>query len=227
MIDYYDNASEKAPSHYEVVKSVDCVEAAEAVKKEAFQAMDALEGWCSKLKAGVLIDFVLMLKPETVVEIGVFGGKSAVPMAIACRANQKGVVYGIDPWAAVNSTEGMDGVNLSWWGTIDHEAVMQGLVDKIIEFQLINQLVLVRDTSEGAKPIENIDILHIDGNHSEKAAMYDIHKWVPLVRKGGIVILDDINWKGPQEAVKWLNANCVKLATFNDSGSEWGIWVKS
>lgn len=225
-MDYYDNPNDKPQSHYEVVKDIDRIEGTIKVKKVAFQAMDQLEGWCSKFKAGVLIDLVLMLKPDTVVEIGVFGGKSLVPMAIACKANQKGSVIGVDPWSTDCSIEGMDGVNYDWWGTIDHQAILQGLRDKIIQFGLAGQIALVQSSSESAPSFGTIDILHIDGNHSEQAAVFDVAKWVPFVRTGGVVIMDDINWGGPKIAIELLEESCVKLATFEDSGSSWGLWIK-
>lgn len=226
MMDYYDNPNDKPQTHYEVVKDIDRVEAANTIKKLAFQSMDQLEGWCSKLKAGILVDLVLMLKPETVVEIGVFGGKSLVPMAVACKAIQKGTVYGIDPWSTECSCEGMDGVNYDWWGSIDHEAIYQHLSQKVVQFGLSEQTFLIRSTSENAPYLGTIDILHIDGNHSEQTAVFDVCKWVPHVRTGGVVIMDDINWAGPKIAAQILEETCVKLATFNDSGSNWGIWIK-
>lgn len=225
-MDYYENPDIKAASHYEISKDIDRVQAAAAVKLNAFQVMDELEGWCSKFKAGVLVDLVLMLKPEKVVEIGVFGGKSLVPMAVACKANNKGIAVGIDPWSTVASVEGQDGANLSWWGSIDHEGILRGLVDKINKFGLNDRVALVRNTSEGADIIENIDILHVDGNHSERTALFDVKKWVPNVRKGGVIIMDDLNWEGPQKAISWLDASCVRFATFSDNGSDWGIWIK-
>lgn len=225
-MDYCELPHDSFKSHYEVTKDIDRVEAAAAVKKLAFQAMDQLEGWCSKFKASVLVDLVLMLKPDTVVEIGVFGGKSLVPMGIACKANQRGVVYGIDPWATASSTEGMDGENLNWWGSIDHEAIYQGLVKKVKAFKLNDRISLLRSTSEDAGPLGTIDILHVDGNHSEKAALFDVLKWVPYVRSGGAIIMDDLNWEGPQKAIEYLDQFCTKLVEFNDSGSNWGVWIK-
>ncbi|MBI2810794.1 MAG: class I SAM-dependent methyltransferase [Candidatus Melainabacteria bacterium] len=53
------------------------------------------------------MDYIFELKPERVVEIGVFGGKSLVPMACALRANQKGRIYGIDPWDNKESVRGL------------------------------------------------------------------------------------------------------------------------
>lgn len=196
------------------------------VKKSVFQAMDQLEGWCTKKKASILMDLINMIQPKIVVEIGVFGGKSLIPMGFAVRQNRMGKVYGIDPWLNIASAEGMDGANKKYWLEVNHGAILQGLKAKIREFGLENQIELIRSTSENAPPIDQIDILHIDGNHSEATSYLDVTKWVPLVRKGGIIILDDITWSTTKKAVTWVDEHCIKLAEFKEDAA-WGIWVKS
>lgn len=203
-----------------------------AVKQQAFAYMDQLDGWCSKQKASFLIDLILRSRPGIIVEIGVWGGKSLVPMACALRANGAGTVYGIDPWSNTASIEEVQNEdNKAFWGTVDHEAVMRSLINKILYFQLQDQIVLMQRTSEEAPPINNIDILHIDGNHSEKTSYFDVQKWVPLVKSGGWIIFDDMTWSEngsgtTARAVEWLDANCTKIAEFSDN-CVWGIWVKS
>lgn len=196
-----------------------------SLKHMVYHAMDQLEGWCSYTKAAIMMDLVLLMKPQTVVEIGVFGGRSLVPMAFALRENKKGMAYGIDPWMSADSVKGMTGVNKDWWGSIDHEMIMMGLQDKISQFGLTNHMQLIRATSASAEPIQNIDILHIDGNHSEDASLLDVYKWVPCVRKGGVIIFDDLNWETTGKAVKYLNEHCVKLAEVKGDNI-WGIWIK-
>ncbi len=225
-MDLYDQPCQKPPSQYEIVvlkKETPAVN--QYAKSQVFSYMDKLEGWCSTSKASVLMDLVFMLKPETVVEIGVWGGKSLVPMAYALKVNEKGKAYGIDPWSNFESSEGMDGVNFNWWMSVDHELIMRGLQKRVLEFSLQDQIQLIQASSELAQPIPNIDILHIDGNHSEKASYTDVTKWVPLVKKGGVVIFDDMTWGTNGKAVEWLDENCIKFAQFAED-SDWGIWVK-
>ncbi|MCB1111787.1 MAG: class I SAM-dependent methyltransferase [Chlamydiales bacterium] len=201
------------------------------VKMLAYALMGQLEGWCSHEKASIMMDIVFLLKAETVVEIGVFGGKSLVPMACACKANGKGVVYGIDPWDAGESAKGMEGVNLEWWGNLDHDKIYTDLKRKVKKFDLDSYINLLRCTSEEAPIFEEIDILHIDGNHSEDASLYDVMKWVPLVRKGGVIILDDIGWvdeetgSGTAKAVQYLNEHCIPFVEV-EGDNQWGIWIK-
>jgi predicted O-methyltransferase YrrM len=108
--------------------------------------------------------------------------------------------------------------------------ILQGLLRKIKFFGLDGQIELVRKTSSGAQPIDNIDLLHIDGNHSEAATLIDVLKWVPLVKQGGFIIFDDLRWSEggvntTGRAVEWLNANCIRFSEAEKS-ADWGIWIK-
>lgn len=201
------------------------------VKKHAFSLIGQLIGWCSDQKASIIIDMILKYKPEKILEIGVFGGKSLMPMAYALQVNGKGVIYGIDPWKNSESLVGvMDDNNRHYWGWVDHDSIMQGLINKMQEFGLEGRIRLIRDTSEHADPIYDIDILHVDGNHSDVTSYIDVTKWVPLMKSGGWIIFDDMSWYENGQfttarAVDWLNKHCIKFAEFNDTDT-WGIWYK-
>ncbi len=199
--------------------------AIEKFKDKVFKAMKKLEGWCSETKASILMDIILERRPQIVVEIGVFGGKSLVPMAFAVQRNGYGVVYGVDPWTEDASEQGMEGANKDWWGSINHNKILRGLQDRIAEFGLGDTIELLRYTSIECPEIYNIDILHIDGNHSEEASFIDVTKWVPLVKSGGIVIFDDLDWASTNKATAWLDANCVRLQEVKGD-NVWAIWMK-
>lgn len=207
-------------------------EFSEIVKKHALECMNQLEGWCSDLKAHTLIDLILKAQPKVVVEIGVWGGKSLVPMACALQSLGEGTVFGIDPWdnqASIEET--MEEANRDFWGYANHNVILHSLKSKINQFQLHNEIVLIEDTSEHATPIPHIDMLHIDGNHSQKKSYLDVTKWVPLMNSGGWIIFDDMTWceKGvftTAKAVEWLDQHCIKVAQFTDIFCTWGIWVK-
>ena len=225
------------PTHYEYVAQVnkDSYELGIGVnqkrlpeysKSRILDKIKQLDGWCSDFKAGTLMELVWFMQPKVVVEVGVFGGKSLVPMAFALKTLGSGVAYGIDPWCAAASVEGMDGVDKDWWGSVDHAAILDKLQKKITQFGLNDYIHLIQATSEDAEEISNIDILHIDGNHSNHASYYDALKWVPLVRRGGMIIFDDITWGTTERATDWLDENCVRVITMRDLDNEWAIWVK-
>lgn len=213
------------PSHYEHVVAVHKTRGENPYKQRVLNKNKQLDGWCSDFKASTLMDLVWFMQPKVVVEIGVFGGKSLVPMGFALKQLGDGMAYGIDPWSAAASAEGMDGVNKEWWVSLDHGAILKKLQTKITEFQLDNYITLVQATSADAPAISNIDILHIDGNHSNDASYFDAIKWVPLVRRGGIIIFDDITWGTTERATDWLDENCVRVITMKDAENEWAVWV--
>lgn len=201
------------------------------IKDVIFWHASQLEGWCSKEKKEILVDLILRERPQKVVEIGVWGGASLIPMAFALRENLKGKIYGIDPWDPDESIRGMqDPDNIAYWTQVDHRLIFETLQWRIKRGNLYEQIELIRSPSKDALPISDIDILHIDGNHSEEASLLDVEKWVPLVRKGGWIIFDGLNWfEGgrftTERAARWLDEHCLKLAEFTDN-SCWGIWIK-
>lgn len=222
MMDY-----QLPPSHYEYCVEVAQVQRAQKVKQEAFRSMNELEGWCTQVKASILIDLVSLFSPKKIVEIGVFGGKSLIPMAFALRENgQEGKIYGIDPWSIQESVQGMDAVNTEWWGGVDHEYILAGLKEKITKFGLDNYVTLIRGSSKDVFLIRDIDILHVDGNHSEEAAIFDVCKWMSLVRRGGFIIFDDVGAYETEKAVALLDKHCIRLAVYKDTTNSWGIWIK-
>jgi predicted O-methyltransferase YrrM len=201
------------------------------LKYRVHDYMEQLHGWCSCEKADFLIDLILRARPSIVLEIGVWGGKSLIPMACALKHNGHGLIYGIDPWEIQASVEWvMEDANRNFWEHANHEWVYQHLLQKLTQFDLHPHVSLNRNTSEKASPIEGIDLLHIDGNHSDPASYLDVTKWVPLVKSGGWIIFDDMTWfeKGvftTSRASQWLDANCYKIAEFTDICT-WGVWVK-
>lgn len=226
MMFQYENLS--PPAYLEQI--IDNRASTAFLKYKAYEYMREVNAWCSRPKASILIDLIQRHTPEVIVEIGVWSGGSLIPMAHALRANGKGKIYGIDPWSNYESIQGlMSEANLAYWKWVDHEAVMQTLIANIADFGLQDQIELIRSSSLDAPPIPNIDILHIDGNHSEHTSYIDVTKWVPLVKKGGWIIVDDISWYEngftQTKSVEWLDRNCLRIAEINDV-SIWGIWVK-
>jgi len=53
-----------------------------------------------------------------------------------------------------------------------------------------------------------IDFLHIDGDHREASAVSDVENWLPKVKTGGIICIDDAWWESTQKAVEMLLVEC-------------------
>ncbi len=80
---------------------------------------------------------------------------------------------------------------------------------------------------------DEIDILYIDGDHSFKAAKRDFETYLPKMRKGGLILIDDVT-SVPERGVRmfWnkLKKGKIKLSrpiqeiiTFDKIHGEWGF----
>ncbi len=194
-----------------------------SIKVAAYDAMQDLSGWCSEKKAAVLIDLILEEKPQIIVEIGVFGGKSLIPMAIALRELGKGCIYGIDAWRFEEAMFGLDfSIDRMFWSCLDYNSIYQSLLSKISDLKLQPFVILIQSSSQEASFIKPIDLLHLDGNHSDEISLLDVIKWTPFVRKGGLIVFSDPECKSQQNAVQWLDEHCQK----EKKEESFAIWRK-
>lgn len=177
--------------------------------------LEKLEGWCDKQKREKLYNLALNLNnykknsdplnkdtinDETIiVELGVFGGKSFLPLAIACKEMNQGICYAIDPWSNQCSTQNYEkgDVNYEWWNKLDHEKIYQGFLDAPKLYNVESYVKILRNKSMESLNLfqdESIDILHQDGNHSESTSTEEVLEFSKKIKKGGYWIMDDTNW---------------------------------
>lgn len=110
-----------------------------------------------------------------------------------------GFVVGINPYTSHNIME--------YDAPTQVTSVLPGII-RSIDFKVVYNNVLqviknykhtkiLRESSENAKALvtKPIVLLHIDGNHDTKFVKIDIDLYVPKVRQGGYIIMDDIVWK--------------------------------
>lgn len=154
------------------------------------------DGWCSEEKAHQLAVIVAALRPDVTVEIGVFAGRSAFSMALAHKVIGKGNVIGIDPYSVEAAVVGQEGEHQKWWReSSELDRIYDEIVKNIEVFQLKDHLQLIRAKSDDVEPPAQIDLLHLDGNHSDQA-IRDVDRFAPRIRLGGICICDDLAWPG-------------------------------
>lgn len=180
-----------------------------------------IHGWCSIEKATKFVEIILEHKPTLCVEIGVFGGSSLIPQALALQHNNHGVVYGIDPWTKSDALEEMiSEENKEWWGKLDLEEIYNHCFNHILTLDLNNHCKLLRDKSENVVnnfQDNDIDLLHIDGNHSEALSYKDAVLYLPKVKSGGHIFFDDIWWTEgdsnvtTRKAILYLLESCDRL----------------
>lgn len=153
------------------------------------------QGWCSVDKAHDLARAILKLRSSVTVEIGVFFGRSLLPMAMAHAEQAHGTVWAIDPWSPEAAKEGYDGVNAAWWGGLNHDKIYQTFLAHIAAQGLDKYVNVVRQKSDDVTPPDAIDFLHLDGQHTDQTSR-DVDRFASRVRPGGMVFVDDIHWSG-------------------------------
>lgn len=170
----------------------------EKVKK--FIATDEyknIEGWCTQDK---VLEMIKYIKPtDLCVELGVFGGKSLLPISFMTD----NLVYGIDAWAKSASIEGTnDKENDDWWQKIDYDKMYQYTLDLFDKYNCKHVNILRIKSSDAIINFENesIDFLHQDSNHSEEITCNEVELYHNKVKINGIWVFDDTNWKTTQKA---------------------------
>lgn len=188
---------------------------------KAVEDTQRLPGWCQWEKALDLAGLVLRERPTTCVELGVYGGRSLLPVALALQHNQHGCVYAVDPWDNVAPTEGIQPSDERWWATADLAPIHAGFMAAVTERNLWPHVRVLHTDSRRAAPAfldRPIDMLHVDGNHSEEVSSRDVSLYLPMVRSGGWVWLDDTDWASIQRAVQLTAAQC-------EERGRWSRWM--
>jgi predicted O-methyltransferase YrrM len=157
-------------------------------------------GWCSLEKANSLVAIIVALRPRVVVELGVWMGGSAIPMALALKAVGSGQLVAIDAWSAEMSVAGQElEIHRKWWETVGergHSHAFEVFLSRLRKHGIRPGRCTVRRqrTNEAVVP-PLIDLLHHDANHGPQV-VDDIERWTPAIRVGGMLVLDDLDWAG-------------------------------
>lgn len=169
-----------------------------------------LDGWTTPERGIEMAEIIYDNKPEVVVTIGVFGCRSVIAQAFALRENQKGVVYGLDPFKLEAALEGENSDNRDWWSkNINIEDIQRKAINSIWQHNLDQWAVLIRASSQHVSQLfPEIGVLEIDGNHSEIASCRDVELYLPKVVTGGFIWADDCDWPTTQRALTLLDAAC-------------------
>ena len=189
--------------------------------RQLLEDVKVLEGWCSPQKALMLYSLIRSHRPQTVVEIGIYGGRSIVPMAAALRDNGTGVVHGIETWSGSAATSYRTCIsNDFWWLNVDFSLIKGQFLEFIVRQKLHDTIKIVEASSDRACVLyDRIDMLHIDGAHSTYAAAQDVINYVNKVPPGGIVVYDDIDWPSTAAGLEIIRDCCQLLHTVPSCGT--------
>lgn len=162
------------------------------------------EGWTTEDKADALMMAAFTIRPAVAVEIGVWAGRSCIPVALAMKECGRGVIHAVDPWSPDASSEGYDKANADWWKTsANHEYAFDQFTKAIIFTGTTAHIEIHRMKSDAWTPPDSIDLLHVDGQHTPQA-IRDVERYASKVRVGGIVCMDDVHWhnEGSHDVLK-------------------------
>ncbi len=168
---------------------------------------------------------------HTALEIGVWAGRSLLPVAFAMKEKGSGIIHGIDPYTAAASADGEFGENLEWWNNQKmHDDIKAKFWNHVNKFDVKSRVMLWEKRSDDVTPSDypTLDLCHIDGNHTDQA-IRDAERFGPLVRLGGIVVCDDLKWQGggPLRAIDTLeDMGFVEVFRVEGDGDCWNALQK-
>jgi hypothetical protein len=165
-----------------------------------------MHGWCTVEKGVRLAE--LAQGAALCVELGVFGGRSLITLALGCSIRNSGCVHGIDPFTRTAALEGVnDPANDEYWSKLDYEDIARSAQTAIYRLGLMPYAHLVRMYSRDVATYYEdgtVNVLHQDSNHSEEITCEEVALWAPKIRLGGYWIFDDTNWTTTQKAQQEL-----------------------
>ncbi|PYJ11126.1 MAG: hypothetical protein DMF06_04045 [Verrucomicrobia bacterium] len=120
-------------------------------------------------------DLVATLKPGLLVELGVDRGESYFAFCQAAVENQTGTrCFGVDTWQGDQHAGGYDETTFAQISAHNRE-----------NYEAFSTLIRA-DFDEACETFSpgSIDVLHLDGLHTEEAVRHDLEAWLPKIRPG-------------------------------------------
>ncbi|MGH7936125.1 MAG: class I SAM-dependent methyltransferase [Chthoniobacterales bacterium] len=132
-------------------------------------------------------DLVAQLRPDILVELGTDRGESYFAFCQSVLENSTGTrCYGIDHWQGDSHAGSYDETTFRDVGSENrkHFSAFSTLLRSSFD-----------DALERFAP-KSIDLLHIDGHHTEAAVRHDLDSWLPKLRPGGVLLMHDVAVRG-------------------------------
>lgn len=193
-------------------------------------AISTLEGWCTLRKARMLCDVIKSNDCRTVMEVGIYGGRSLIPMALTMKHLGRGTVIGIDPWSNGEAAKAAsDAKDTKWWTSVDLDHIKRCYFAALFKFDVISFVKTLEITSAQAMAAlagHRFDLVHVDGGHSEQQAYGDVNAWSTFLSETGILVLDDINWETVGKARSWVLERFGVIDEVREEGGSFGIYRK-
>lgn len=163
--------------------------------------------WCSPEKTKLLMELVLLTKPNVCVEIGACTGSSVLPVAATLKYLNHGKIFAIDAWSNAEAIKHLeeDDPNRPWWAQVNMKDLYEKFLYMESAWDLWPYCLPIRSPSNIAvNQVDEIDFLHLDGDYSIKGSLEDVNLYLPKVKSGGYVLLSNLFTmvKGKQPKLK-------------------------
>lgn len=205
-------------------------------KEQSILASLKQTGWTTIEKANRLYDLVyesafkFAENKETElisVELGVFYGRSLLPMGFAHKNLDVGYAIGFDAYDNSVCVEGTNNKEDDlWWSRQDLNAAYES-VQSAIEANDLSDYCLVgkRRSDEAIKQFKDdtISLLHQDSSHNIETITKELEVWIPKLKTGGFWVIDDAKWDTAIEGYAKLPDFGLELM---EDFTDWQIWIK-
>jgi hypothetical protein len=202
-------------------------EVSRTLRERIEAAIPSLHGWTSIDKGVRLAELVFAAGAALSVELGVFGGRGTISLAIGHGALGHGFVSAVDPWDRAASLEGAnDAENDAWWRALDHEAIFLSFRQALVDVGVESLCRVIRTRSDVAVrefDDASVGVLHQDSNHSELVSCHEVELWSAKLRSGGLWVADDTDWTTTRAAQARLAAKGFVLI---EDHTSWKVFRK-
>jgi predicted O-methyltransferase YrrM len=154
-----------------------------------FQVVTVPERDCDALRDLLIAEWV-----ETVVEVGLAYGRSALAIGEALVAVDAGRPLHV----VIDPLEATEYANVGW--ELLQSAGLDGIARLLLE---PSSVALPRLVAEGLVA----DAAFVDGSHRFHEVFVDLYFLRKLVRPGGMVVLDDLQWPSVRAAASYFETN--------------------
>jgi hypothetical protein len=157
-----------------------------------------------------ILQEIVSINPNLIIEVGSFLGHSTCILGDAIKKNNPDfTLLCIDTWlGSIEHWRGDLDLKLHLWNGFENG--ISGLYDQFLKNIIIrglhNNVIPIPCTSYIGHELlkhNNIqsDVIYIDGSHEEMDVYYDLKRYYSLLKSGGIIFGDDIDFQSVQLGV--------------------------
>lgn len=140
-------------------------------------------------------------RPMTVVEMGVWQGKSAIYLANRIKESGKPITFfAVDTFQSSPETD-------AHLETLGGKTLLNVFLQNVNDCEVSDWIqVVAADSLDAARGFDpaSLDVVYIDGAHDYDSVVADLAAWTPKVKPGGLIAGHDYNpgaWPGVVQAV--------------------------